>query len=316
MQNQIWSKMRASVLLIALVTSLLVIPIPGSNAACPGIGATVNKPEWDSINWTDICSPPDTFNYTLVIKGGLMFRVFTSQTANGSLGVSVQQYYGSVAEKSTAEAANAAASTVKSAAAAEASTAQQIARDATFIASFMAAAKLEAQKSADSTPGIERCSRWSANGQSGQECAFTALSSGQTLPVSKASDTPTEKVTGSTSSKVELKETGVTAISVEGTVKQLATLIPKVVETVTEQKSLQKILSKIDKIRPVTYSKVQALPIEQVVTETLVSLTLDICTVDGTQLRSLKPGKCIFTYQLVGKSNNSFTIQKEIIFKK
>ena len=180
----------------------------------------------------------------------------------------------------------------------------------------MLAAKKEAQKAADATPGIERCSTWSSNNQSGKECAFTALSSGQKLPVSEASDTPTEKTTGSTSTKVELKETGVTAISVEGTVKQLATLIPKVVETVTEQKALQKILSKIDKIRPVTYSKVQALPIEQVVTETLVSLTLDICTVDGTQLRSLKPGKCIFTYELVGKSNNSFTIEKEIMFKK
>lgn len=41
------------------------------------------------------------------------------------------------------------------------------------IANYKAQAKVIAQRAADLTPGIQRCSSWSAYGESGQECAYT-----------------------------------------------------------------------------------------------------------------------------------------------
>jgi hypothetical protein len=75
-------------------------------------------------------------------------------------------------------------------------------------------------------------------------------------------------------------------------------------------------LSKLDALRPITYSKTQNLPNEKIIDETAVSLTPEICSIKGTSVTSLKPGKCIFTYELIGASGNSFTTQKEIVFKK
>jgi hypothetical protein len=221
------------------------------------------------------------------------------------------------------------------------------------IASLKSEAKVVAQKAADSTPGIQRCSKWSGYGQSGQECAYTFLAPGEKPLVSESSETPTKPttdvsspgtsalpgtdtatVTSSTetppiTSKAESTNAGavqtttsgdsnggLTAISVEGTTQQLNTLIAKVIDPGLEQKSLAKILIKLDALRPITYSKTQSLPVERVIEETAVSLTPDICRVKGTTVTSLKPGKCIFTYELIGASGNSFLTQKSIVFKK
>lgn len=221
------------------------------------------------------------------------------------------------------------------------------------IATLKSEAKIVAQKAADSTPGIQRCSKWSGYGQSGQECAYTFLAPGEKPLVSENSETPTTPkvdtppsgtstlpvtdtatvtsnvATAPITAKVEPTNSGVVqpttseesngglaAISVEGTTEQLNTLITKVIDPGLEQKSLAKILTKLDALRPITYSKTQSLPIERVIEETAVSLTPDICRVKGTTVTSLKPGKCIFTYELVGTSGNSFMTQKSIIFKK
>lgn len=221
------------------------------------------------------------------------------------------------------------------------------------IATLKSEAKTVAQNAADSTPGIQRCSKWSGYGQSGQECAYTFLAPGEKPLVSESSETPTKPkvdtppsgtstlpatdtatVTSSTetpqvatpvtstntgtvkSTTAGESNSGLTAISVEGTTQQLSTLIAKVVDTGLEQKSLAKILVKLDALRPITYSKTQSLPIERVIEETAVSLTPDVCSVKGTTVTSLKPGKCVFTYELVGNSGNSFMTQKSIIFKK
>ena len=221
------------------------------------------------------------------------------------------------------------------------------------IASLKSEAKSVAQAAADLTPGIQRCSKWSGYGQSGQECAYTFLAPGEKPLVSASSDTPTKPtvdtslsgtstlpstdtatVTSSTeaspvttqvasTSTSTAKATtsggsnsGLASISVEGTTQQLNSLISKVIDPGLEQKSLAKILLKLDALRPTTYSKTPSLPVERIIEETAVSLTPDICSVKGTTVTSLKPGKCTFTYELIGASGNSFTTQKSIVFKK
>lgn len=244
------------------------------------------------------------------------------------------------------------------------------------IAALKAEAKRVAQSAADSTPGIQRCSKWSGYGQSGQECAYTfvapvpgstnpipngsdtqTVTSQQTLDTStvpsrtsdtstastqnsdsqttlaKISETSTVLSTGNSDSStakttidptsVKVSQTssgtaqlGLTTISVEGTNKEIAKLIPKIVTKTSEQKSLATILSKLDAIRESTYSKVQVLPNERSIEETAVSLTPDICSVSGAKVTSLKPGTCVFSYELVGPSGNSFRVEKQIVFKK
>jgi hypothetical protein len=244
------------------------------------------------------------------------------------------------------------------------------------IAALKSEAKSVAQTAADSTPGIQRCSKWSGYGQSGQECAYTfvAPTPGTVIPGATNSDTrtattpqisetstvltrPSETSTISVQSSdtqtvlntrpetstvlststpetstatttidptsVKVSQTtsgtsqlGLATISVEGTTKEIAKLIPKIVTKVTEQKSLATILTKLDAMRAVTYSKVQVLPNERSIEETAVSLTPDICSVKGAKVTSLKPGTCIFSYELIGASGNSFTVEKQIVFKK
>ena len=235
------------------------------------------------------------------------------------------------------------------------------------IADLKSQAKQVAQTAADTTPGIQRCSKWSGYGQSGQECAYAFVSPipGATVPTGSgstsdsatatsstsdtstvisthsdtttvssqqssetstvlsgnSSDTSTAKSIDPTSVKVAESSSGsgqlgLTTVAVEGTSKEISKLIQKIVTTVAEQKSLGTILTKLDAIRPSTYSKTQSLPNERSIEETAVSLTPDICTVKGAKVTSLKPGKCVFSYELVGPSGNSFTVEKEIVFKK
>jgi len=221
------------------------------------------------------------------------------------------------------------------------------------IAALKSEAKTVAQAAADLTPGIQRCSKWSGYGQSGQECAYTFLAPGEKPLVSESSTTPTKPSADTSPSSTSTLPTtdtstvtanaeaspvaskvastnsgtmgttssgdasaGLSAISVEGTTQQLGALIAKVIDPGVEQKSLAKILLKLDALRPTTYSKTQSLPVERIIEETAVSLTPDICSVKGTTVTSLKPGKCTFTYELIGASGNSFTTQKSIVFKK
>ena len=252
------------------------------------------------------------------------------------------------------------------------------------IAALKSEAKVVAQTAADSTPGIQRCSKWSGYGQSGQECAYTFVTPTSVTPTSvtptsvtptsngnnsaiqtpipsqisdtstvltrapqiptilgQSSDTQTVLNTPSETSavptptatpaaattidptSVKVSQTssgtsqlGLATISVEGTTKEIAKLIPKIVTKVTEQKSLATILTKLDAMRSATYSKVQVLPSERSIEETALSLTPDICSVKGAKVTSLKAGICIFSYELIGPSGNSFTVEKQIVFKK
>jgi hypothetical protein len=143
-----------------------------------------------------------------------------------------------------------------------------------------------------------------------------------TVLSTSASDTPTATTTiDPTSVKVSqtssgTSQLGLATVSVEGTSKEIAKLIPKIVTKAAEQKSLATILTKLDALRGTTYSKVQALPNERSIEETAISLTPDVCSVKGAKVTSLKPGICIFSYELIGASGNSFTVEKQIVFKK
>jgi hypothetical protein len=240
------------------------------------------------------------------------------------------------------------------------------------IAALKAQAKAIAQTAADTTPGIQRCSKWSGYGENGQECAYTFVAPTAGLPTAglptaglpttglptsnsnnSAIQTPTDlgqssdtqtvlsapsensnvaPTTNSDSPKVtatidptsvQVSQTssgtsqiGLTTISVEGTTKEIAKLIPKIVAKAAEQKSLATILTKLDAMRAATYSKAQALPNERNIEETAVSLTPEVCSVKGAKVTSLKAGICIFSYELTGASGNTFTVEKQIVFKK
>ena len=69
------------------------------------------------------------------------------------------------------------------------------------VANYKAQAKAIAQTAANSTPGIQRCSAWSAYGESGQECAYTFVApSGVTAaPVAPDSITTTSSTSDSSS---------------------------------------------------------------------------------------------------------------------
>ena len=233
------------------------------------------------------------------------------------------------------------------------------------IAALRLEAKSVAQTAANSTPGIQRCSKWSGYGQSGQECAYTfvAPNPGTVTPGTTSSDTqtattqtpsetstvltrpsetstvtvqssdtqtvlstPSDSSTVTTTidpTSVKVSQTtsgtsqlGLATISIEGTTREIAKLIPKIVTKAAEQKSLATILTKLDAIREITYSKVQTLPSERSIEETAVSLTPDICSVKGAKVTSLRAGTCIFSYELTGASGNSFTVEKQIVFRK
>lgn len=42
---------------------------------CLTRGAEVNRPDWDSVHWTELCKGSDVFDFTLIIQGGKKFRL-------------------------------------------------------------------------------------------------------------------------------------------------------------------------------------------------------------------------------------------------
>jgi hypothetical protein len=228
------------------------------------------------------------------------------------------------------------------------------------ITALKSEAKRVAQTAADSTPGIQRCSKWSGYSQSGQECAYTfvaptpgsitpgtsssdtqtatTLQTSETSTVltrpsetstvtvqssdtqtvlSRPSETPTVLSTSASETSTATTTIDPTSVKVSQTTSGTSQLgLVTIVTKVTEQKSLATILTKLDAMRAATYSKVQVLPSERRIEETAVSLTPDICSVKGSRVTSLKRGTCIFSYELIGASGNSFTVEKQIVFKR
>ena len=68
------------------------------------------------------------------------------------------------------------------------------------VAELKSLAKSVAQTAADQTPGIQRCSRWTGYGESGQECAYTFVKPDPSLsPTSSTSPSASETKTATTS---------------------------------------------------------------------------------------------------------------------
>jgi hypothetical protein len=68
------------------------------------------------------------------------------------------------------------------------------------VSELKALAKSVAQKAADQTPGIQRCSKWSGYGESGEECAYTFVKpDSSSTPTSSTSPSASDTKTATTS---------------------------------------------------------------------------------------------------------------------
>jgi len=82
------------------------------------------------------------------------------------------------------------------------------------VAELKALAKSVAQTAADQTPGIQRCSRWTGYGESGQECAYTFVKpnpSASTTSSTSPSSSETRTATTSTSTSSDTRTASTTS---------------------------------------------------------------------------------------------------------
>jgi hypothetical protein len=221
------------------------------------------------------------------------------------------------------------------------------------VASLKSQAKVIAQTAADKTPGIQRCSKWTGYGETGEECAYTFIeptgntSSGTgTTPVVippvisdtstaitapsviQNSDTSTATISVSnplaTSTSSVLISSDATKIAsveevkldVTGTPKEIISLIAKVSTSASETKTLTSLINKLTTAASKITSKSLKLPYSVSADESAKSLTPDVCSVKGVTVTSLKKGSCVIEYTVSGESGNQFTTSKTFEFKK
>ena len=103
------------------------------------------------------------------------------------------------------------------------------------IANYKAQAKIIAQRAADLTPGIQRCSSWSAYGESGQECAYTFVapttststntsSTSDSTTVTSAVNADSRTVTSSSSPTTSTSTSTLSGVSDSSTVTETPTV--------------------------------------------------------------------------------------------
>jgi len=221
------------------------------------------------------------------------------------------------------------------------------------VASLKSQAKSVAQTAADKTPGIQRCSKWTGYGETGEECAYTftqptgstSLGTGNTaivipLVVSDSStaitvpsaiqnsDTSTattlvsNPLTTSTSSVLSSSDTSkLTSVEevkldVTGTPKEIISLISKVSTSISETKTLTSLINKLATAISKITTKSVKLPYSVSADESAKTLTPEVCSVKGMTVTSLKKGSCIIEYTVSGESGNQFTTSKTFDFKK
>jgi len=223
----------------------------------------------------------------------------------------------------------------------------------TNVASLKSQAKSVAQTAADKTPGIQRCSKWTGYGETGEECAYTFIqptdspSSGtgntaivipsvvsdsntaitdpaviQSSDTSTATSSASNSLTTSTSSVLSSSDTS-KLISVEevkldvtGTPKEIVSLISKVSTSISEAKTLTSLINKLAIAVSKITTKSVKLPYSVSADESAKTLTPLVCSVKGISVTSLKKGSCIIEYTVSGESGNKFTISKTFEFKK
>ena len=221
------------------------------------------------------------------------------------------------------------------------------------VASLKSQAKIVAQTAADKTPGIQRCSRWTGYGETGEECAYTFIqptgstpsgngntsvvippvnsdtSTAITIPsVIQNSDTSTattsvsNPLTTSTSSVLSsLEVTKIASVEevkldVTGTPKEIVSLISKVSTSISEAKTLTSLINKLTTAASKITSKSVKLPYSVSAVESAKTLTPNVCSVKGVTVTSLKKGTCVIEYTVSGESGNQFTTSKTFEFKK
>lgn len=145
------------------------------------------------------------------------------------------------------------------------------------IANYKAQAKAIAQRAADLTPGIQRCSTWSAYGETGQECAYTFVAPSGNTPsissgnsdsstttsvasssgspsVSGSSDSSTTLISSDTSSTTSDTNTVTTARAISlassSTASNASTTSAVTLQTVAVAGSTSEIKGLVEKIEP------------------------------------------------------------------
>ena len=221
------------------------------------------------------------------------------------------------------------------------------------VALLKSQAKLVAQTAADKTPGIQRCSKWTGYGETGEECAYTFIqptgsatsgngntavaispivsdsSTAITVPVviqnsdtSTATTSAPNPLTTSTSSVLSSSDSSkVTSVEevkldVTGTPKEIVSLISKVSTSTSEAKTLTSLINKLATALSKINTKSVKLPYSVSADESAKTLTPEVCSVKGMTLTSLKKGLCIIEYTVSGESGNQFTTSKTFEFKK
>jgi hypothetical protein len=221
------------------------------------------------------------------------------------------------------------------------------------VASLKSQAKSVAQTAADKTPGIQRCSKWTGYGETGEECAYTFIqptgstSSGtgntaivippvvsdtstaitvpsaiQNSDTSTATTLASNPLTTSTSSVLSSTDSSkVTSVEevkldVTGTPKEIVSLISKVSASTSEAKTLTSLINKLATALSKISTKSVKLPYSVSADESAKTLTPEVCTVKGITVTSLKKGSCIIEYTVSGESGNQFTTSKTFEFKK
>lgn len=217
-----------------------------------------------------------------------------------------------------------------------------------LISDYKAQAKQLAQKAADETPGVQRCSTWSVYGESGQECAYTYVtpttintptigspsnspigtpggtsdtSTATTNPLPTTVDSSTAGTLATPTSQEFLSgpaapSLGVMATTFNGSILQVASLAKKVETTLSGQASVVAIVEKLQKVSTKTYAKSIKLPDLKSTTETAKSLTPEVCNVINLQVVATAKGTCKIEYAITSSSGNTYSTEKVIEFKK
>jgi len=218
------------------------------------------------------------------------------------------------------------------------------------IADYKSQAKALAQKAANETPGVQRCSNWSVYGESGQECAYafvnpsdsngnstdentqnpitvfdsnTAISS-DTSTVLSNPILVTQGTKGSikapsqlaNSSDSQTAQVGIAATQFSGTIKEVEAIAKKVEKIVSIQNAILSSVDKLQKIQGKTYTSKIKLPDLKTITEIAESLTPDVCSVSGLNVIQIQKGKCVVSYSVTSPSGNSYTAEKVIEFRR
>ena len=204
------------------------------------------------------------------------------------------------------------------------------------ISTYKSKALALAQAAADLTPGIQRCSTWSAYGQTGQECAYAFVKPSGSSDSGTATvfDTVTVSDTKTVSDVISelakefnnLEETATVnsidsqtvqlqKVKINTTLTKINDLIKTVATSKSEIKALTDLSNRFSKLATSSNANKLALPQASNIVEKALSLSPNICSVKNLLVVAQNSGKCVISYSITGSSGNTFTTKKTITFK-